>query len=141
MYLHPSYASPHLLALLRRISELRTPVSQGVNLRLTQPNNSAIPLTPLPLLILPLRVRNPECCEKARDNLCTEIYVMPTVIVRFVLLEICPSGDNGARTTQSDDVTTAYGSDRSTGGIVEAPREECWSLGKCTGCSEETETC
>lgn len=64
---------------------------------------------------------------------------MSAMIVRLVFLEICPSCDDGARAPEGDDVTATDGSDRGTGGIVEAPCKESWSLGKGARCGKESE--
>lgn len=65
---------------------------------------------------------------------------MPAMEIRLVFLQICPRCDDGARAAESNDVTTADGTDGGTRGVIEAPGEEYGTLGEGARCGEEAGT-
>lgn len=103
------------------VPKLRIPIPQSDLLLLIQPNNPIIPLPSLPLPILPLIISNTNTRQRTRNDLSTDIDIMPTIEIRLIFLKIRPSSDNSTSATESNDETTTDGTNGGASCVIETP--------------------
>jgi hypothetical protein len=98
--------------------------AKNVLLVLTQIHKSLLPVSGLPLLVLPSGIDNPNQCEDTGNTIGSDIDEMPSLVQGRVLNKIGPHSQQSTCTSNGDNVGTTDSSDAGTSGIVKTPSKE-----------------
>lgn len=119
------------------VAELWMSIAKVPNLILIQSVQTMVPLSNVTLLVLPLRVQDTSECQNQYAALACQVDSMTSRILRRLLGNVCPCGQNTTSCTKRDDIGGRNSTYGWVAGIVSRPGKEPRATGECADRDQE----